>query len=275
MAEVRILYVGDVVGRAGRSILLARLPELRRTFALDAVLVNGENAAAGYGLTAAIANEFFAAGTDVITMGNHTWDQRELVGHIDREPRIVRPLNMAPGTPGRGVAELKTVRGQKVLVLQVLGRLFMGLCDDPFRVLDTELKRHALGGTAQAIVVDVHAEATSEKTALGHFLDGRVSLVAGTHTHVPTADARILPGGTAYITDIGMTGDYDSVIGMDKAGSLQRWRTDVPGQRLSPAMGEAMLCAVLVETDDRTGLARRIEPVRLGSGLTPAGPPAG
>lgn len=275
MAEVRILYVGDVVGRAGRSILLARLPELRRTLALDAVLVNGENAAAGYGLTAAIANEFFAAGTDVITMGNHTWDQRELVGHIDREPRIVRPLNMAPGTPGRGVAELKTVRGQKVLVLQVLGRLFMGLCDDPFRVLDTELKRHALGGTAQAIVVDVHAEATSEKTALGHFLDGRVSLVAGTHTHVPTADARILPGGTAYITDIGMTGDYDSVIGMDKAGSLQRWRTDVPGQRLSPAMGEAMLCAVLVETDDRTGLARRIEPVRLGSGLTPAGPPAG
>lgn len=275
MAEVRILYVGDVVGRAGRSILLARLPELRRTLALDAVLVNGENAAAGYGLTAAIANEFFAAGTDVITMGNHTWDQRELVGHIDREPRIVRPLNMAPGTPGRGVTELKTVRGQKVLVLQVLGRLFMGLCDDPFRVLDTELKRHALGGTAQAIVVDVHAEATSEKTALGHFLDGRVSLVAGTHTHVPTADARILPGGTAYITDIGMTGDYDSVIGMDKAGSLQRWRTDVPGQRLSPAMGEAMLCAVLVETDDRTGLARRIEPVRLGSGLTPAGPPAG
>jgi metallophosphoesterase (TIGR00282 family) len=272
MAEVRILYVGDVVGRAGRSILLERLPELRRTLALDAVLVNGENAAAGYGLTAAIANEFFAAGTDIITMGNHTWDQRELVGHIDREPRIVRPLNMAPGTPGRGVAELKTVRGQKVLVLQVLGRLFMGLCDDPFRALDAELRRHALGGTAQAIVVDVHAEATSEKMALGHFLDGRVSLVAGTHTHVPTADARILPGGTAYITDIGMTGDYDSVIGMDKQGSLHRWRTDVPAQRLQPAMGEAMLCAVLVETDDRTGLTRRIEPVRLGSGLAPAGP---
>ncbi|MFO1073464.1 MAG: TIGR00282 family metallophosphoesterase, partial [Geminicoccaceae bacterium] len=191
-----------------------------------------------------------------------------------REPRIVRPLNLAPGAPGRGIGELRTARGQKVLVLQVLGRLFMQLYDDPFRALEAELKRHALGGTAQAIVVDIHAEATSEKVALGHFLDGRVSLVAGTHTHVPTADARILPGGTAYITDIGMTGDYDSVIGMDKTGSLHRWRSDVPGQRLAPAMGPAMLCAVLVETDDRTGLARRVEPIRVGSGLAPALPRA-
>jgi 2',3'-cyclic-nucleotide 2'-phosphodiesterase len=269
---LRILYVGDVVGRSGRAILVEQLPKLRAALALDAVLVNGENAAAGYGLTAAIAKDFFAAGADVITMGNHVWDQRELIGHIDREPRIVRPLNLAPGTPGRGLAELKTPRGQRLLVLQVLGRLFMGLCDDPFRALDAELKRHALGGTAQAIVVDVHAEATSEKVALGHFLDGRVSLVAGTHTHVPTADARILEGGTAYITDIGMTGDYDSVIGMDKAGSLQRWQGGVPGPKLGPAMGAAMLCAVLVETDDRTGLARRVEPVRIGAGLTQALP---
>lgn len=269
---MRILYVGDVVGRSGRAILLGRLPELKAALGLDAVLVNGENAAAGFGLTAAIAQEFFAAGVDAILMGNHTWDQRELIAHIDREPRIVRPLNMAPGTPGRGVAEVKTARGQKIVVLQVLGRLFMGLYDDPFRALETELKRHALGGTAQAIVVDVHAEATSEKVAIAHFLDGRVSLVAGTHTHVPTADARILPGGTGYITDVGMTGDYDSVIGMDKAGSLQRWRSDVPGQRLQPAMGEAMLCAVLVETDDQTGLARRVEPVRLGRGLVEAWP---
>lgn len=271
---MRILHVGDVVGRSGRAILLARLPALREALALDAVVVNAENAAAGYGLTAAIAREFLEGGADALTMGNHTFDQRELIAHIDREPRIVRPLNMAPGTPGRGATEIRTARGQRVLVLQVLGRLFMGLYDDPFRALEAELKRHVLGGTVDAIVVDLHAEATSEKLALGHFLDGRVSLVAGTHTHVPTADARILPGGTGYITDLGMTGDYDSVIGMDKAGSLQRWRSDVPGQRLSPALGEAMLCGVLVETDDRTGLARSIEPVRLGQGL-PAAAPAG
>lgn len=272
LGDVRILYIGDVVGRAGRAILLAELPGLRRDLQLDTVIVNGENAAGGYGLTAAIATEFLEAGADLITMGNHVWDQRELIGHIDREPRIVRPLNLGPGTPGRGVAEHKTVRGQRVLVLQVLGRLFMGLVDDPFRALDAELKKHALGGTAQAIVVDIHAEATSEKMALGHFLDGRVSLVAGTHTHIPTADARILPAGTGYITDLGMTGDYDSVIGMDKAASLHRWRTDLPGQRLTPAVGDAMLCAVFLETDDRSGLARRIEPVRLGKGLAPAMP---
>jgi metallophosphoesterase (TIGR00282 family) len=270
---LRVLYVGDVVGRSGRAILLDELPRLRAELELDAAIVNGENAAGGYGITATIAGEFFAAGADAITMGNHVWDQKELIGHIDREPRIVRPLNLAPGAPGRGVAELRTVRGQRLVVIQVLGRLFMGLVDDPFRAVDAELRKHALGGTAQAIVVDVHAEATSEKTALGHHLDGRVSLVAGTHTHIPTADARILPGGTGYITDLGMTGDYDSVIGMDKTGSLRRWRSDVPGgQRLAPAMGGAMLCAVYLETDDRTGLARRIEPLRLGHGLAPTGP---
>jgi metallophosphoesterase (TIGR00282 family) len=269
---LRILFVGDVVGRAGRTVLLERLPGLRADLRLDAVVVNAENAAGGYGLTAQIANEFFAAGVDLVTMGTHTWDQRELVGHIDREPRIVRPLNMAPGTPGRGVAELTTARGQRLVVTQVLGRLFMGMTDDPFRALEAELRRHVLGGTAQAILVDVHAEATSEKTALGHFLDGRVSLVAGTHTHVPTADLRILPGGTAYVTDVGMTGDYDSVIGMDKAASLHRWRSDVPGQKLQTATGPATFCAVLVETDDRTGRAARAEPVRLGGSLAEAAP---
>jgi len=269
---VRILFVGDVVGRAGRSVLLAELPRLRTALALDTVIVNAENAAGGYGLTATIAGEFLAGGADILTMGNHVWDQRELIGHIDREPRIVRPLNLPPGTPGRGIAEFRTARGQKVLVLQVLGRLFMGLVDDPFRALDAELARHALGGSVQAIVVDVHAEATSEKMALGHFLDGRVSLVVGTHTHVPTADARVLAGGTGYITDLGMTGDYDSVIGMDKQGSLHKWRTDLPGPRLTPSAGEAMLCGVFAETDDRTGLLRRIEPVRLGQGLRTALP---
>ena len=264
--------MGDIVGRSGRAILLAELPRLRTSLALDAVIVNAENAAGGYGLTAAIAGELFGAGADMLTMGNHVWDQRELIGHIDREPRIVRPLNLAPGTPGRGMAEIRSARGQRVLVLQVLGRLFMALADDPFRALDAELSRHTLGGTAQAIVVDVHAEATSEKMALAHHLDGRVSLVAGTHTHVPTADARILAGGTAYITDLGMTGDYDSVIGMDKTGSLQKWRSDLPVQRLTPAMGEAMLCGVYVETDDRSGLALRVEPIRLGHGLSACSP---
>ncbi|HEX8374618.1 MAG TPA: TIGR00282 family metallophosphoesterase [Geminicoccaceae bacterium] len=269
---MRILFVGDVVGRAGRAALIDRLPGLRVGLALDAVVVNGENAAGGYGITATIANEFFAAGADLITMGNHVWDQRELVGHIDREPRIVRPLNLPPGTPGRGLAEVTTARGHKLVVAQVLGRLFMGLADDPFRALDQELGRHVLGGTAQAILVDVHAEATSEKVALGHFLDGRVSLVAGTHTHVPTADARVLPGGTAFVSDVGMTGDYDSVIGMDKGGSVQRWRGGVPGPRLEPAAGVATLCAVYVETDDRTGRARRVEAVRLGGSLAGAMP---
>ena len=269
---MRILFVGDVVGRSGRAVLLAELPRLRSSLALDMAVVNAENAAGGYGLTAAIAGEFLEAGADVLTMGNHVWDQRELIGHINKEPRIVRPLNLAPGVPGRGVAEIRTARGQRVLVLQVLGRLFMALADDPFRALDAELARHALGGTVQAIVVDIHAEATSEKLALAHHLDGRVSLVVGTHTHVPTADHRVLAGGTGYITDLGMTGDYDSVIGMDKQGSLQKWRSDLPGQRLTPAMGEAMLCGVVVETDDRTGLARRIEPVRVGHGLAAAMP---
>ena len=265
---MRLLFVGDVVGRSGRAVLLAELPKLRAALALDAVIVNAENAAGGYGLTASIADEFLTAGADVLTMGNHVWDQRELIGHIAREPRIVRALNLAPGTPGRGVAEIRTARGQRILVLQVLGRLFMALADDPFRALDAELARHALGGTAQAIVVDLHAEATSEKLALAHHLDGRVSLVVGTHTHVPTADARVLAGGTGYITDLGMTGDYDSVIGMDKAASLQKWRSDLPVARLAPAMGEAMLCGVFLETDDRTGLARRVEPVRVGHGLS-------
>ena len=269
---MRLLFVGDVVGRSGRAVLLAELPKLRAALALDAVIVNAENAAGGYGLTASIADEFLTAGADVLTMGNHVWDQRELIGHIAREPRIVRALNLAPGTPGRGVAEIRTARGQRILVLQVLGRLFMALADDPFRALDAELARHALGGTVQAIIVDIHAEATSEKLALAHHLDGRVSLVVGTHTHVPTADHRVLAGGTGYITDLGMTGDYDSVIGMDKQGSLQKWRSDLPGQRLTPAMGEAMLCGVVVETDDRTGLARRIEPVRVGHGLAAAMP---
>jgi metallophosphoesterase (TIGR00282 family) len=270
---MRLLFCGDVVGRAGRKVLLERLPGLRAELSLDAVIVNGENAAGGFGITPALCQDFFTAGTDVITTGNHVFDQREIIPQLDREPRLIRPLNMMPGTPGRGSVEVRLVDGRKLVVLQLMGRLFMGAYDDPFRALEAELAKHALGATAHAIVVDVHAEATSEKMALGHLADGRASAVIGTHTHVPTADAWILAGGTAYITDVGMTGDYDSVIGMDKSASLQRFRSHVPSGRIVPAHGQGTLCAVYLETDDRTGLARRIEPLRLGGrlpGTTPA-----
>jgi metallophosphoesterase (TIGR00282 family) len=272
---MKLLFCGDVVGRAGRKALLEQLPELRSTLALDAVIVNAENAAGGFGITPALCDEFLAAGADLITTGNHLFDQREIVGHLDRERRLIRPLNMMPGTPGRGSAEVRLVDGRRLVVLQVIGRLFMGAYDDPFRALEAELAKYTLGATAQAIVVDVHAEATSEKMALGHLADGRASAVIGTHTHVPTADAWILPGGTAYISDVGMTGDYDSVIGMDKAVSLQRFRTHLPGQRNTPALGQATLCAVYLEIDDRSGLASRIEPLRLGGRLAAAGPVSG
>ncbi len=264
---MRLLFCGDVVGRAGRKVLLQKLPELRTELRLDAVVVNGENAAGGFGITPALCQEFYAAGADLITTGNHVFDQRELIGYCDRDPRLIRPLNLMPGTPGRGSAQLALADGRKLLVLQVMGRLFMGAYDDPFRALDAELGRYPLRASVQAIVVDLHAEATSEKMALGHLADGRASLVAGTHTHVPTADAQILPGGTAYISDIGMTGDYNSVIGMNKAVALQRFRSHVPGPRNTPALGEATLCAVYLETDDATGLARTIPPIRLGGRL--------
>jgi len=268
---VRLLFCGDVVGRAGRKVLLQKLPELRAELHLDAVVVNGENAAGGFGITPALCQEFYAAGADLITTGNHVFDQRELIGYCDREPRLIRPLNMMPGTPGRGSVQLVLADGRKLLVLQVLGRLFMGGYDDPFRALDGELAKYPLGAAVQAIVIDLHAEATSEKMALGHLADGRASLVAGTHTHVPTADAQILPGGTAYITDIGMTGDYDSVIGMNKAVALQRFRTHVPGPRNTPALGEATLCAVYLETDHTTGLAQTITLIRRGGRLASSG----
>ncbi len=268
---MRILYCGDVVGRAGRDVIMKSLAQLRERHRLDVIVVNGENAAGGFGLTAAICDDFFSVGADLITTGNHVFDQRELIGHLNKESRLIRPLNMMEGTPGRGVGEVHLADGRRFLVIQLMGRLFMGTYDDPFRALEAELAKYALGHTVQAILVDIHAEATSEKLAIGHTADGRASLVAGTHTHVPTADAQILTGGTAYITDVGMTGDYDSVIGMQKEASIKRFRSNVPGPRMTPALGEATLCAVFVETDDRTGLAKSIEQIklhgRLGSAL--------
>lgn len=273
---MRLLFCGDVVGRSGREVVVEQLPRLRRELGLDFVVVNGENAAGGFGITEKICAELYAAGADVVTTGNHVWDQKETVGFIGRDPRLLRPVNYPAGTPGRGAGVFPATRGRKVMVINPMGRLFMDPLDDPFACVERELAAQRLGGaqggTVDAIVVDVHAEASSEKMAMGHLLDGRVSLVVGTHTHVPTADAQILPRGTAYQTDAGMCGDYDSVIGMEKAVPIARFTRKLPTERLAAASGPATLCAVFVETDDRTGLARSVSPIRIGGRLAPHWP---
>ncbi|GAB6967614.1 TIGR00282 family metallophosphoesterase [Komagataeibacter kakiaceti JCM 25156] len=269
---MRILFLGDIVGRVGREAVISRLPALRRDLALDFVVVNGENASHGFGLSPAIGRDLLEGGVDVITLGNHSWDRRDLIGHIGSEPRIIRPANYPPGTPGQGSVVVELVDGRRVLVANVMGRQFMDAMDDPFRAMTDILSRHRLGVTMHAAIVDVHAEATSEKWAMGHYLDGRVSLVIGTHTHTPTADHRILSGGTAFQTDAGMCGDYDSVIGMGKEAAIARFVRKMPGDRLQPAEGEASIAGMMVETDDATGLARRMAPVRQGGHLAPTLP---
>ena len=271
---MRFAFFGDVVGRTGRKALTDCAPGLRQDLKLDFVVVNAENAAGGFGITAAICEELFDAGVDVITLGNHAWDQREALIHIDREPRLLRACNYPKdlSVPGRGANLYETAAGARVLVIEVMGRLFMDPLDDPFVAVERELSVAPLGEVADAVIVDVHAEATSEKMAMGHFCDGRASLVVGTHTHVPTADAQVLPGGTAYQTDAGMCGDYDSVIGMDKGISVRRFSTRLPGERNAPASGPGTACGVFVETDDRTGLAKRVEPIRVGGRLAPQKP---
>lgn len=269
---MRILFVGDVMGRAGRAAVAEHLPALRRDLKCDFVVVNGENSAHGAGITGKICEELFDAGADAITGGNHSWDQREALSFIEREPRLLRPANFPDGTPGRGVGVFEGKRGTKVLVLNLMGRLFMDPLDDPFAILDRELAKHRLGHTVNAAILDFHAEATSEKMAMGHYVDGRVSLCVGTHTHVPTSDLMVLDGGTAYQSDAGMTGDYNSVIGMEKAAPIARFTRKLPTERLTPADGEATLCGVFFETDHRTGKATRVEPVRVGGRLAPALP---
>jgi metallophosphoesterase (TIGR00282 family) len=268
---MRLLFVGDVVGRCGRAALLARLPLLRARWRLDFVVVNGENAAGGFGITEPICEEFLEAGADAITLGNHAFDQREALVYIERQPRLIRPANFPPGTPGRGANLLAAANGAKVLVVNMMGRAFMEPLDDPFARIEQELATCPLGLACDAIVIDFHAEATSEKQAFGHFVDGRASLVAGTHTHTPSADHRILPGGSAYITDVGMTGDYDSVIGMDKDEPLRRFTRRLPSGRFEPANGPATLSGVAVEIGP-DGLARKIAPVRIGGVLAPTEP---
>jgi len=269
---MRILFIGDIVGRSGRAVLLERLPRLVRDWQLDFVAVNGENAAGGFGITEMIYQEFVDAGADVVTGGNHSWDQKEALVFIERAPKLLRPINFPAGTPGRGVALIEAKNGARVLVVNAMGRIFMDPLDDPFAAVERELAACPLKQSADAIIVDIHAEATSEKQAMGHFCDGRVSLVVGTHTHAPTADHQILPHGTAFVSDVGMTGDYNSVIGMDKEEPLMRFLRKISGARFEPAMGPATLCGLAVETDDATGLARRIAAVRLGGRLEEARP---
>lgn len=269
---MRILFLGDIVGRTGRTAVIERLAGLREAERLDFVIINAENSAAGYGCTPKIAEELFAAGADVLTLGDHAFDQKEMMAHIEKEPRIIRPLNYAKTAPGAGVRVFDASRGRKVLVAQALGRVFMNRpFDDPFSALEAALKPYALGPTVQAAVIDIHAEATSEKMAIGHYFDGRASLIVGTHTHVPTADTQVLPKGTAYQTDAGMCGDYDGVIGMDKGEPLRRFITGMPGGRFTPGEGEATLSGVIVETDDRTGRAVSVAPFRQGGRLQATG----
>lgn len=271
---MRILFLGDLVGRSGRDAVTAALPGLRRDLALDLIVVNAENASHGFGLAPDMARALLAAGADAITLGNHAWDRKEIIPYMETEPRLLRPVNYPPGTPGRGAQTIELRDGRRALVVQAMGRLFMDPLDDPFRGVQAALAAHRMGqgGTVAAILVDFHAEASSEKLAMGHSFDGRVSLVVGTHTHTPSADHMILAGGTAYMTDAGMCGDYDSVIGMEKGGASLRFWKKVPGERLAPAEGEATICGVFVETDDATGLATRIAPLRMGGRLSQAMP---
>src|ERR1700735_111789 len=255
---MRILFIGDVVGRSGREAVATSLPNLREALRIELAVVNAENASHGFGLAPDMATSLFAAGADVITLGNHAWDRKEIIPFIAEHPRLLRPLNFPPGTPGGGSIVVEVPGGRRALVMQAMGRLYMDALDCPFRGTAQELAKHRLGGTVAAIVVDIHAEATSEKMAFAHSFDGQVSLVVGTHTHCPSADHQILPGGTAFQSDAGMCGDYDSVIGMAKDGAGLRFWRKMPGEKLNPAEGVATICGVFVETDDATGLARRI-----------------
>ena len=265
---MRLIFLGDVVGKSGRDAVHRELPILRERYSPDLVVINGENAAHGFGITEDIFLDLMTAGADAVTLGNHAFDQREALIFIERHPALIRPLNWPAGCPGRGTAMVDTASGRRVLVMNAMGRVMIDpQLDDPFPAISRELDACRLGHDCDAIVLDFHAEATSEKMAMGHFCDGRASLVVGTHTHVPTADHQILSGGTGYMSDAGMCGDYDSVIGMDKAEPMQRFLRKLPVERMKPAEGPATVSGVAVETDDTTGLAMKISPIRLGGRL--------
>lgn len=265
---MRIVFIGDVMGRSGREALQKHLPEIKEALSPDVVIVNGENAANGAGINPKICAQFYEWGADCITTGNHVWDQREIIPYIGRDKKLLRPLNYPEGTPGAGTYKHKLDDGRTILIVNLMGRLFMDPLDDPFRLMHEVLEEEKLGKTASAIFVDFHAETTSEKMSFGHCFDGKVSAVIGTHTHIPTADHMILAGGTAYQSDAGMTGDYDSVIGIEKEIAMHRFTRKMPGEKKRPASGRGMVCGALICTNDKTGLAVSIEPIRIGHGLS-------
>ena len=266
---MKILFLGDVVGRSGRDAVCAFLPKARKQHALDFIVVNGENAAGGFGITPAIYDDFIKAGADVVTTGNHAWDQQEIIPKFAKEKRLLRPQNYPEGTPGNGYYLATNNKGQTLLIIHVQGQLFMHEhLSCPFAACDSVLKQYKLAANANAVLIDIHAEASSEKMALGHYLDGRVSAVFGSHTHVPTNDARIFDAGTAYQTDAGMCGDYNSVLGMEKAAPIKRFLTKInKNNKMTVASGEATICGVIVETDDKTGLAIDITIIKEGGSL--------
>jgi metallophosphoesterase (TIGR00282 family) len=262
---MKIIFIGDIVGKQARETLIKKIPDIKSKYVSDVIIANAENSAAGYGLTKKIAVQLLEAGVDVITLGNHAWDQKEMLSYIEECPKIVRALNYPEGVPGKGFYELELNDGRKIIIVQVMLRLFMGLSlDDPFSVTKKYLQKEKIGATTNAILIDMHGETTSEKNAFSHFFDGKVSAILGTHTHIPTADAKILSGGTAYQTDVGMTGDYNSVIGMDKVNPIHGFVKGYRAEgRCFPADEKITICGVFIETDDKTGLSIKIEPFQI------------
>jgi 2',3'-cyclic-nucleotide 2'-phosphodiesterase len=265
---LRILFIGDIMGRSGREALEKYLPPVRAKLKPDVVIVNGENAASGAGITDKICKQFYEWGVDCITTGNHVWDQREIMSYIGRDKRLLRPLNYPDTAPGSGIYRHELKDGRSITVINAMARLFMDPLDDPFRKTKDVLAKEKLGKTSTAIFIDFHGETTSEKLSFAHYFDGQVSAVVGTHTHIPTADTHVMPGGTAYMTDAGMTGDYNSVIGVEKRIAMNRFVTKMPGEKMKPADGPGMMSGCFIITNDKTGKAERIEPVRQGAVLT-------
>lgn len=260
---MKIVYLGDVVARPGREAVKKAVSVLKQTFAYDALIVNADNIAHGFGCTPKTCNQLFAEGVSAIVTGDHVWNQKEIIPFLDDNKRIVRPLNHSKNLAGVGAREIPTDCGKKVLVVEVVGRVFMEAVDCPLQALENVLKNYALGKNIDAIFVDIHAEATAEKQAFARYFDGKVSAVIGSHTHVPTNDACILPNGTAYQTDAGMCGDYNSVIGFDPKSPIERLKDKFSSHRLEPANGKATVCGTFIETDDKTGLAVKIETIKL------------
>ena len=258
---MKIIFIGDIVGRSGREALSENIAYIKKNYKPDVIIANAENAASGYGLSKKIAVDLFSLGVDVITLGNHAWDQKEMLSYIEEQPKIVRAMNYPQGVPGKGEYKLTLDDGRSLIIIQIMLRVFMGISlDDPFSIINKRVSKEFLGTSTNGILIDMHGDITAEKNAFAHYMDGKVTAILGTHTHVPTADQRILKNQTAYQTDVGMTGDYDSVIGFKKEGPIHSF---VKSYRLEgrfvPAQGKGKVCGAYIESNDLTGLAKKIE----------------